>query len=608
MGQTPELVFAWPAVCVSTYYSQRFPLFTSRNRFLNSINRLVTWQLPLGLAMVFFGNGCSTTAYRERADDSVYRIVAEVEEEIFGSPSDFSIDTRYSGIDPDEISVEEIFADRDARGERVTITIDDAIGLAVRQNRRYQTEKENLYLTALTLTGERHAFSPRFFAGATAARNRLEDGERTETVESGAGVGQLITTGANVSVSIANDVLRFLTGDPRRTATSVLSFSAFQPLLRGAGREAAAERLTQAERNVIYAIRNFSHFQRGFALDIVLDYFRLLQQKDTIFNEYNNYQSRIAATRYLRARAVDREKALDVNQAEQAELNAKNRYINAVVRYRNSLDQFKITLGLPQTVDLRLSDAEMESLQETGLILVNLNTVHGFGIALDHRLPLLNAIDQFEDAKRKVRVAANDLKADLGIFATASVDSEEPTNYDQFDFDEVRTSVGLQLDLPLDRLRERNNYRATLIQFETELRFLALTLDALRSLIDQNLRELERLHQNYLIQTNAVALAERQVSGARLSIESGNAIYRDLEEAQDDLIAAQNAQTAALVDYLQARLNLLLELGVLNTDTNRFWLTEASKITLPEGMDNNFRTSTISEDNEVISPEELFAQ
>jgi outer membrane protein TolC len=190
--------------------------------------------------------------------------------------------------------------------------------------------------------------------------------------------------------------------------------------------------------------------------------------------------------------------------------------------------------------------------------LINLDTPLGYQISVNHRLPLLNAIDQFEDAQRRVRVAANGLKAELGIFANASVDSEGPTDYDQFDFDKVRSSVGLQLDLPLDRLRERNNYRAALIRFESELRSLGLTLDDLRSFIDANLRELERLHQNYLIQTNAVALAERQVSGARLSIESGNAIYRDLEEAQDDLISAQNAQTAALVDYLESRLNLLL--------------------------------------------------
>ncbi|MDA1069123.1 MAG: TolC family protein [Verrucomicrobia bacterium] len=575
---------------------------------MNSALR-ISWPLPKVASFMFLIvlSGCSTTAHRKKADDAVLKIVAEVEEQLFGKTSNFSIETSYTNRKPDDISVDEIFDDRE-RNSRTVLFIDDAIKMAVTQNRQYQREKENLYLSALTLTGERHEFTPQFFAGATGSRNRRANGERNETIDSNAGVGQFLTTGANVSVSIANDVLRFLTGDSRKSASSVLSFSVFQPLLRGAGREAAAERLTQAERNVIYAIRDFSHFQNQFEIDIVIDYFRLLQQKDTIFNEYNNYQSRIVATKYLRARSVDREKALDVNQAEQAELSARNRYINAIVRYKNSLDQFKITLGLPQTVDLQLQDEEIELLQANGLIIHNINTRMGFQLSVDHRLPLLNAIDQFEDVQRKVRIAANNLKADLGIFANASVDSEAPRNYNHFDFDEVRTSVGIQLDLPIDRLRERNNYRASLIRFESELRALGLTLDSLRSQIDENLRELERLDQNYQIQTNAVELAVKQVAGAQLSIESGKAIYRDLEEAQDDLIAAQNAQTAALVDYLEARLNLLLELGILNTDTTRFWLKESSKVKLPAGIYSATESSTISADGTVITPDQLFAQ
>lgn len=554
-----------------------------------------------------FLTGCTTTAYRQSADDAVYKIVAEVEGQIFGQASDFTIDTPYSGRDPGEFTPEEIFADRN-QTSRKSIFIEDAIKLAVNQNRQYQSEKEQLYLTTLTLTGEQHAFNPRFFAGGTGVRTDFGDGERNHTVNADAGVGQLIATGADVSINLATDILRFLTGDPRKSAGSTLSFSVFQPLLRGAGREVAAERLTQAERNVIYAIRDYTHFQNEFAAAIVLEYFRLLQQKDTIFNEYNNYQSRIAATRYLRARAVDREKALDVNQAEQAELSAKNRYINAIVRYKNSLDQFKITLGLPQTVDLRLQDGEMEKLKETGLIIPGVDSRRSFQIAAEHRLPLFNAIDQFEDAQRKVRIAANQLKAELGIFAAASVDSEGPTNYTDFDFDTVRRSIGLQLDLPLDRLRERNDYRASLIRFEFELRNLSLTLDQLRATIDRGLRELERLHENYEIQNNAVLLAQKQVSGARLSIESGNAIYRDLEEAQDDLIAAQNAQTAALVDYLEARLSLLLELGILKADTNQFWLEEASTVNLSAGIGTDTPSSTLLEDGDVITPEELFSQ
>lgn len=561
------------------------------------------WPSACALAM-FILSGCTTRDYREAADHDVYRIVEQVEQELFGKSSEFSIETPYTNRDPSGISVADVFADRD-RDMKVVLDIDQAINVAIRKSREYQTAKEDLYLTALTLTGEQYAFSPQFFAGATGTRERYKDGERAETLSSDGGIDQLIKTGTSISVSIANDVLQYLTGDPRKTAISTLRFSAFQPLLRGRDREVIAERLTQAERDVIYAVRNFSHFQNQFSKDIVIAYFRLLEQKSNVINSYNDYQSRTVTTRYLQARSVDREKALSVNQSEQAQLSSRNRYINAIVRYRNSLDNFKITLGLPQTVDLKLRDESMEELKQAGLILYNLQPAEAFSIAVDHRLPLLNVIDQYEDRQRKVRVAADALKAQLGIAAIASLDSDEPTDYDRFNSDRVRTTLRLTLDLPIDRLRERNSYRSAFIRFESELRRLGRTLDQLRSLIDSSLRELDRLKENYQIQTNAVLLAEEQVKGALLSIESGKAIFRDLEEAQDDLIQAQAAQTAALVDYLEARLDLLLDLGILDTGISGFWLSAATRYPL-ERIDSADGESSMILNEKVITPEELF--
>ncbi|MEX0323761.1 MAG: TolC family protein [Puniceicoccaceae bacterium] len=561
--------------------------------------------MAVGMSLVLLWTGCTSKAYRKRADNEVYKIVAQVEEDLFGKTSDFTIETPYTDRDPDDVSVEEIFADRDREAE-IVLSIEEAIDTAIRQSRTYQTEKEQLYLTALTLTGEKYAFSPQFFAGASGSRERFRNGERAETLDGEAGVGQLIKTGTNVSASIATDILEYLTGDPRRTASSTLRFSVFQPLLRGADKVAIAESLTQAERNVIYAVRDYSHFQNEFAKDIVIDYFRLLEQKASVINTYNDYKARQVTTNYLRARSVDREKALSVNQSEQAQLSSRNRYINSIVRYKNTLDNFKTTLGLPQTVTLKLEDAAMEELKEAGLILYDLDARNAFRVAVEHRLPLLNAIDRYEDRQRKVRVAADRLRAQLGIAAITSLDSQGIDDYDQFNLDDVRTTLRLSLDLPIDRLNERNSYRSSLIRFESQLRSLSKTLDDLRSLIDRSLRELDRLKENYRIQTNAVFLAETQVNGALLSIEGGKAIFRDLEEAQDDLIQAQNAQTTALVDYLSARLDLLLDLGILETTTDRFWLTEATRFPL-NTVNSEDDPEIMSLDEDVITPEELFA-
>ena len=557
------------------------------------------------LAILFLG-GCSTGFYKKRADKGVYEILKKVENDIFGESSNFSIDTPTSGKKTKDVTALKLLKSRNKGGE-ITLSLDQALGYAIKNSREYQSEKEKLYLTALNLTGERHNFRPSFFGRTRAESNRLSDGERTGTASTDLGINQALRTGGSLGISIANDLLRYFTGDPRRSAASVLNLNVTQPLLRGAGSKIAAERLTQANRNVVYAVRDFSHFQNTFSVEIVNDYFDLLQLKNVIFNEYNNYESRRANKEYLTAR-VDRESPEAQGDAKQDELQAKNRYISSITSYRNALDRFKITLGLPQTTNLRLDDKEIDLIRAAGAKSLYLGSQEGFLVALDNRLPLFNQIDRFEDNKRQVAIAANQLKADLNIIGSSSLNSDGgPTDYADFDFKNVRTSVGLQLNLPLDRLRERNDYRATLINFESATRTLGQNFDELRNLLDRRIRELEQFRQSYQIQQNAVVLAKNRVEGNQLRLKAGTVIFRRLSESQDALISTQNAETRALVDYLGARLNLLIDLGVLQSDQKRYWLKEnPSNIKFKKAPPSFEKSLPLEVGGTVIPPHRLF--
>ena len=557
------------------------------------------------LAILFLG-GCSTGFYKKRADKGVYEILKKVENDIFGESSGFSIDTPTSGKKTKDVTALKLLKSRNKGGE-ITLSLDQALGYAIKNSREYQSEKEKLYLTALNLTGERHNFRPSFFGRTRAESNRLSDGERTGTTSTDLGINQALRTGGSLGISIANDLLRYFTGDPRRSAASVLNLNVTQPLLRGAGSKIAAERLTQANRNVVYAVRDFSHFQNTFSVEIVNDYFDLLQLKNVIFNEYNNYESRRANKEYLTAR-VDRESPEAQGDAKQDELQAKNRYISSITSYRNALDRFKITLGLPQTTNLRLDDKEIDLIRAAGAKSLYLGSQEGFLVALDNRLPLFNQIDRFEDNKRQVAIAANQLKADLNIIGSSSLNSDGgPTDYADFDFKNVRTSVGLQLNLPLDRLRERNDYRATLINFESATRTLGQNFDELRNLLDRRIRELEQFRQSYQIQQNAVVLAKNRVEGNQLRLKAGTVIFRRLSESQDALISTQNAETRALVDYLGARLNLLIDLGVLQSDQKRYWLKEnPSNIKFKKAPPSLEKSLPLEVGGTVIPPHRLF--
>ena len=553
------------------------------------------WIAAFGLLLA----GCKSSYYRKAADKEVYRIIEQAERDVFEKNRPFTIETPTSSRKPEDILAMDLITERQQPGS-LFLTIQDALDLAVKNNRDYQSQKEQLYLTALNLTGERYQFSPQFLASSSVNGDRSSDGERLGSVNSRLGVSQFLKTGGSLGATIANDFLRYYTGDPRKSVVSSISVNLVQPLLRGAGKKIAAESLKQAERNVIYAIRSYSQFQRQFAVDVVLDYFGLLQNQDQLRNAYDDYQRRLETIQYTESRGeAGLQSQLEVDEAKTQELDAKNTYISTATTYLDNLDRFKIRLGLPLTTQIQLDDTALEKLKDTGLSFSNLDPDKSFTIAIENHLELLNEIDRFEDAKRRVNVSADQLKADLNILADASLNSDRPTDYTSFDFDDVRVGAGIQLNLPIDRLRQRNNYRASLVNFESAIRRLSLQLDSKKDEVARGLRALERQRRSYAIQENSVEITDRRAEGERLSLEAGRRTVLNVSQAQDALVRAQNSLTAALIGHLTSKLQLLVNIGVLDTDVEEFWIGENAVLVL---LDQLRQTDADTSETEGIEP------
>lgn len=545
--------------------------------------------------------GCTAKHYRKSADKEVYKIIQEKQKAALGQTNAFNVETRYSPRKPADIKGEEIIQDR-TRQTNFVLTLPNALRLAFENNRAYQLRKETLYLSALTLTAQRFAFMPQFFAGTIGEGVRAADGRSSFEVRSRAGMDLLLKTGGQLSLDLANNILQFYTGGSGKRAASTIGLTLTQPLLRGAGAKIIAENLTQAERNVIYEIRDFTYFQDTFAFDIVTTYFRLVQQQDTVRNQYNNFLSRVALRERSEALAFDRLAPFQADLARQEELSARNSYILAVERYRTSMDDFKITLGLPIGYELRLDENSLKDLEAIGLLPVPLTEDQAMQIALNKRLDLLNAIDSFEDSKRKIVVATDRLKPDLILFGGASLRSQGDTDYTRFDINDYQLNGGVSLDLPLNRKLERNSYRLSIITFERELRELSLFIDQLKNDVRANLRTLDQSRQSYEIQTSAKALADRRVESSELNLQAGRIQVRDVVDAQTARVQAYNAATAALVDYHLTRMRLLLDLGSLQTTKEKFWLAAGE---LPK-MGDVVAPANPTTSNQLIKPEELF--
>lgn len=515
--------------------------------------------------------GCTSSHQRKAADKEAYGIIQQKQRTATGSTNAFTIDTPYSSRKPEDIKADEILVQRSGGAPR-KINLADALDLALKNNRSYQLRKETVYLTALQLTRDRDEFKPHLFGSSSAQADRDTAGERYGTIDNRVSASALLKTGGRVGISVANDFLRYFTGDPRPSAASRVSVDLFQPLLRGAGPAIAAESLTQSERNVVYEVRSFSQYQMQFAVDIVSAYFRLLQQKDAVRNEYNNYNNLVLARERAEALSRDRLPAFQVDQARQDELRAKIRYISTAENYVAAVDRLKLLLALPLGEGLMLEDADLDELKKLGLEDIRLSDTEAFAFTIQKRLDLLNEIDRFEDSKRRIKVAANALRADLNFLANASLSSDE--DYNRFDINKYRASAGLELNLPFWRLRERNSFRSALVSFERQVRSLSQTFDDTKNELRQDLRAVQQARQNFDIQKLAVELADKRVESVGLLLLAGRAQIRDQLEAASAQVQARNALTQALVDFHLARLNLLVDLGILDTGPQKFWLAD----------------------------------
>jgi len=514
------------------------------------------------LAVLVVGWGCSPSRHKAEADKEVYKIIDSKWDPNFGQKVNYTV----QDVPGDPNGVQMAGTARSG-----VLSLAQAVGIATANNRDYQRQKEQLYLTALDLTLARHRFARRWLATVDAGYAR---GDADETVGAGGetGVRQTLAGGPQIATSIAMDWTRFLTGDPRTSLGSVLGATVTQPLLRGAGRQVAQENLTQAERNVLYQIRSFNRYRQSFVVSIVNDYYRVLQQRDAVTNAQNSYESKVELRKRLEMEAGEgRTARYQVDQAEQSELNAKDSLLRTQQAYEQRLDEFKIRLALPTDADVVLDQNELKSLEEAGITQPAYTLAEALDAAFAQRLDLANSIDSVEDAQRKVLVAANGLGADLNLVASARANSGDGTEFSRIQFQRGDYSLGVEAGLPLDRKAERNAYREALIALEQQRREYENDLDSIKLDVRQAYRKLQEEAESYVTQRKSLDLARQRVAVSPLLWEAGRANTRDLLESQDALLLAQNSLTAALVDHTIAKLNFFRDIGVLQVRPDGMW-------------------------------------
>ena len=541
--------------------------------------------LLMVLAALLTATGGCRRWYAADADRQVYKTLKEEHAYEFNYERDFTIDngpSRNAGLTAEKIlgrlppagALPEMLAESNlARGGGRLRTMDLAAALTMGQqnSRDFQTQKEAVFVAALGYTTQRHVFEPQL--GLTGDVIRTIDGTdgedklRTLATSGNFTLSQRLTTGALIALDLGITGLKYLNNEFGKTLESALSVTVEQPLWGGSNRLVVANDLIQAQRNVVYQLRSFARFEKQFAVDVATRYYSVLQQLDVVRNEWENYKNLSDAVKRAEALAkAGRLPLFEVDQAKQDQLAAHNRFLVAMETYEQQLDALRVFLGLPTDAPVILAGEDMETLVAEGIRPLKADVDEAMPLALVHRLDLKNTRGEIEDAEREAYVAADALKGDVKLVGGINATSTPRTNAGRFLFHEGLYEFGLEVDLPLDRLNERNAYRQSLIDYDVAVRSYMSQIDDIKQSVRQALRRLKRTEQTYSIQKNSVELASRRVRNTQKLLEADRASARDVLESRDALVRAQNALSQALVAHKIARLEFLRDVELLEVD------------------------------------------
>ena len=546
--------------------------------------------VPLSLGALL---SCTANSYRQDADQETYEASADKSELVPGMTQQIGIDARervdLSSFDVNQGSFEFLDNEADSEVGAQILSLNAALDLAFQHSQEYQSQKEQLYLEALALTFDRYRYTPVF--SATGGADYLWDAEdqfvtdmqaltgmslqstsESVTANTSLGARYLLKGGGAIALNLTNNFTRFLTGDVSEFGAGALIGSFTQPLLRDFGSAIETETLMQAERDLLYQLRDFTRFRKEFAVRVASDYYSVLLNRETARNNYAGLlANNLSLEREQAFQAEGLRTLLQVGRLEQSSLQQDLRWTSSITRYKRSLDDFKILLGLDADENIVLDDNEMVLISETGMDSPDLSLEEATELAVQTRLDLYTDLDRVQDRARKIEVAANALKPGLDLSLVARVPDANNGNLGELDFENALYTAGLDFELPLDTKLERNNYRRALIDYEVATRNYLLSMSNIKLDVVDLWRRMNQARKNYEISLTSVQINERRVEEAELRAELGLGDIQDTVDSQNDLTAARTDLINSIVNHNIAKLEFWRDLGLLYVDDSGQW-------------------------------------
>ena len=300
--------------------------------------------------------------------------------------------------------------------------------------------------------------------------------------------------------------------------------------------------LTESEKGIqdsvideLIAQNDHAQNLRQLSLQITRAYYRVVRSKQTL----DIQERQLERAKTNRERAVERDRLLDIANADiQVSVN-KDRVLQAELDIEAALDNLKREIGMPVDDVLDISD-------KFSIIIQHVNMKDDWGYAQKNHVDIINLGLRIKKVDRDIKIEKSQLLPQVTLNYEVSQDS-----IDSFDFDgDTESSIGLSLSWQIGSAEDKSAYQRAMLRKES------LDIDWYDTM-QRKLLELRRLNRELLELDKRITLAEQKL---KLQ-ERQTALYADrYENGEIDIleyIRNQDALENERVSLLQLKIEYI---------------------------------------------------
>ncbi len=432
-----------------------------------------------------------------------------------------------------------------------TLSLDDAIQLALTQNTQLQSTRESVTSANIALESAKSQFNIQIRPDISGL---LQSGDNVEQ-RYGVQLGKKFAIGGDLGWQ-ANTRIDQSSTDSYRTE---LTLSYTQPLLKGRGTLATTAEVTAAERRTRSQYRALLLAQQQLLINVATAYYGIL--RDQLLLEAN--QRAVERARLLLQAAEAKLKVgmaskMDVFRSELQVLTAESGLVDAEESLHNTRQRLNILLGTDLNAEFTLSTPmtcePVEMLDQDALVQQ----------AFDTRLEMQDVYENLQEAEQRLQIARQNQYPPLDLSVHYTVSGEGNGFQESLDLNDTSWGAGVNTSFDFNFTRQQGAYQQAQLAYNGAARAIEakeqdILLEVLRAI-----NSVRQAQARIALQEQSVIQAEKQLELAELRYKKGLSDNLDVIDAEEAVLKAKTGYYSAVVQHILAKLTLKHVTGALD--------------------------------------------